>query len=98
MKWMAPVLLERELVSIKPINEPGGIFGVCTRGCQLISELRALSASKCKSSGGKFTKESASCLTSLQCVMMSASFFISMFNHLISFLSACQGVGESGGE
>lgn len=25
-------------------------------------------------------------------------FFISTFNHLISFLSACQGVGESGGE
>lgn len=42
--------------------------------------------------------ESASCLTSLQFIIMSASFFISAFNHLISFLSACQGVGESGEE
>lgn len=45
MKWMVCVLLERYLVSIRPVNELDGIFGVCTRGCQLISELRALPAS-----------------------------------------------------
>lgn len=42
---MFSVLIARELVSIKPINEWEVMFSVYTRGCRLIGELGALPAS-----------------------------------------------------
>lgn len=86
---MLSVPIAREVAPIQPITEGEAALGAYTRGCRLVGELGALPASQYKSSGGTFTKESASCLASSQFIIMSASFFISAFNHLISFLSAC---------